>query len=80
MRDDILIGCKLKVYNLDNDRLLRFVGRIYVPKNDDIKRLVMEKAHIAPYFAHLKVKKMLIDLKGLFFWIGMKKDITQFLA
>ena len=40
----------------------------------------MKEAHQAPYATHPGVQKMYADLKKLFFWTGMKKDITKFVA
>jgi len=40
----------------------------------------MKEAHQAPYAAHPGVQKMYAHLKQLFFWTGMKKDITMFVA
>jgi len=42
-------------YTLDNCGLLEFRGRLYVPENDDIRRLIMEETHRAPFFARTRV-------------------------
>lgn len=68
---------KYEDYSLDNDGLLRFRGRLYVPPNEDIRQLILNEAHRAVYMAHPGVKKMSADLKPLFFWKGMKKDIVN---
>jgi hypothetical protein len=67
-------------YSLDNDGLLRFRGRIYVPPNDELRVLILSEAHRAVYMAHPGVTKMRADLKPLFFWKGMKADIVNFVA
>ena len=48
--------------------------------DDELQKLTMKEAHQAPYVSHPRVKKMYAYLKQLFFWTGMKKDITQFVA
>jgi hypothetical protein len=34
---------------------------MYVPKNEDLRRLIMEEAHRAHYFEHPRVNKMHVD-------------------
>eukprot|EP00253_Pinus_taeda_P020615 PITA_20615 len=53
---------------------------IYVPPNEEIRQLILNEAHRAVYMAHPGVKKMSVDLKPLFFWKGMKKDIVNLVA
>lgn len=42
-------------YTLDNDGLLRYKGRMYVPSDDELRKLIMKEAHQAPYATHLGV-------------------------
>ena len=53
---------------------------MYIPGDDELRKLIMKEAHQAPYATHPGVQKMYTDLKQLFFWTGMKKDITKFVA
>ena len=71
---------KYEEYSLDNDGLLRFWGRIYVPPNENIHQLILNEAHHAIYMAHPGVRKMSVNLKPLFFWKGVKKDIVNLVA
>jgi hypothetical protein len=65
---------------VDNDKLLRFNNRIYIPPNDELRSLILNEGHRAVYMAHLGFTKMRVDLKPLFFWKGMKEDIVKFVA
>jgi hypothetical protein len=67
-------------YSLESDGLLRHQGRIYVPLSNNLRRVIMVEAHRAPYSAHPGVKKMYSDLRQLYFWSGMKRDIADFVA
>ena len=58
---------KLKGFIVDNDRLLRFKSQIYIPPNDALMNLILNKAHRVVYMAHSGVMKMREDLKPLFF-------------
>ena len=59
---------------------MRFKNRIYVPSNDELRRLIINEAHRAVYMDHLGVTTMRADLKPLFFWKGMKADIVNYVA
>jgi hypothetical protein len=67
-------------FMLDDDGLLRFKNRIYVPSNDELRSLILNEAHRAVYMAHPGVTKMRADLKPLFFWKGMKANIVNYVA
>jgi hypothetical protein len=67
-------------FSFDNDGLLRFKNRIYLPPNDELRMLILSEAHRAFYMAHPRVTKMRVDLKPLFFWKGMKADIVKYVA
>jgi hypothetical protein len=54
-------------YSLENYGLLRYNGIIYVPPNDELRKLILNDYHRAVYMAHLGVMKMKEDLKPLFF-------------
>jgi hypothetical protein len=58
---------KYEGYSLDNDGLLRFNGRIYIPPNNKLIILILSEEHQAIYMAHPRVTKMKVDLKPLFF-------------
>jgi hypothetical protein len=67
-------------YTLDSGRLLSYNGRICVPPNDEMKKLMLIEAHRVVYMAHPGVTKMKTNLKPLFFWKGMKNDIVNYVA
>jgi hypothetical protein len=71
---------KFEGFTMDNDELLRFKIRIYVPPNDELRSLILNEAHRVVYMAHPRVMKMREDLKPLFFWKGMKTDIVNYMA
>ena len=56
------------------------MGHIYVPMLGDICTLVLLEAYCAPYFAHLDVKKMHVDLKQVYFWARVRHDIIDFVV
>jgi hypothetical protein len=54
-------------FTFDDDGLLRFKNRIYVPPNGELRGLILNEDHIALYMAHPTVTKMREDLRPLFF-------------
>ena len=71
---------KYEGYNLETDGLLRYQGRMYIPENGDIRSIILKEAHRSLYCAHPGVKKMDTEMKKLFFWVGMKRDVVHFIA
>eukprot|EP00253_Pinus_taeda_P029424 PITA_29424 len=71
---------KFEGYELESDGILRFHGRMYIPDDKDLRDTILREAHNTVYCAHPGVGKMYADTKKLFFWAGMKRDITQFVA
>jgi hypothetical protein len=67
-------------FTFDDDGLLRFKNRIYVPLNAELRSLILSEAHRVGYMAHPRITKMRVDLKPLFFWKGMKEDIVNYVA
>ena len=53
---------------------------MYIPKSGDVRSIILKEAHSALYCAHLGVKKMYADMRNLFFWVGMKRDVVDFIA
>jgi hypothetical protein len=53
---------------------------MYIPENGDIQSIILKEAHRALYCAHPGVKKMYVDMRKLFFWVGMKRDVVHFVA
>ena len=44
-------------YKLEEDGLLTYKGRIYIPNVADLRRIVMDKIHQAPYSGHPRYHK-----------------------
>jgi hypothetical protein len=77
---DTMMVPRFEGYTLDNDGLMRYSNRIYVPPNDELRSLILSEVHRAVYMAHPGVMKMKENLKPLFFWKGMKENIVSYMA
>jgi hypothetical protein len=71
---------KYEGYSLEADKLLRYRGRMYIPEDGDIQSIILKESHRVLYCAHLGVKKMYVDTRKIFFWVGMKCDVVHFIA
>jgi hypothetical protein len=76
----MMMVAQFEGFTLDNDGLLRFKNQIYVPMNNELKSLILNKYRREAYMIHLGVTDMRADLKPLFFWKGMKADIDNYVA
>ncbi|KAJ0666882.1 putative nucleotidyltransferase, Ribonuclease H [Helianthus annuus] len=62
------------------DGLLYFMNRLWVPKHDDLRTFLMNEAHKSRYSVHPGADKMYMDLRNLYWWPGMKRDVTLYVA
>ena len=51
-----------------------------MPDVDGLRQRILQEAHNAPYSFHPGVTKMYQDVKGMYWWNGMKKDVAQYVA
>ncbi|WJX17476.1 hypothetical protein P8452_07389 [Trifolium repens] len=65
-------------FNIGNDGILRFQERLCVPQNTEIRKLILEEGHKSKLSFHPGATKMYQDLKKMFWWFGMKKQIAEY--
>lgn len=49
-------------------------------KIEELRRKILEEAHKSTYSIHLGATKIYRDLKQLYWWEGMKKDVADFMS
>ena len=59
---------------------MRVGDRLCVPDVDGLRQRILQEAHNAPYSVHPGVTKMYQDVKGMYWWNGIKKDVAQYVA
>ena len=67
-------------YKLEEDGILTYKGRIYIPDVADLRRVVMDEIHQAPYSGHPGYQKTITTARKQYFWPGMKKDIAEHIS
>jgi len=55
-------------------------GWLCVPNVMECKKDLMKEAHNSTFTTHIGSTKMYHDLKTLFWWTGMKRDMADFVA
>ena len=71
---------KFTDFILDDEGILWISGRLCVPDVDNLRKKILEEAHFIAYSAHLGATKMYHIIKDLYWWDGMKKDITDYVS
>nr|GEX13129.1 putative reverse transcriptase domain-containing protein [Tanacetum cinerariifolium] len=62
------------------DRNWNFMDRIWVPLVGDVRMVILNKAHKSRYAVHPGTDKMYHDLRDMYWWPGMKRDIAIYKA
>lgn len=71
---------KIVEFKKDIDGVIKFQDRICVPNDSEIKRLILDEAHKSKLSIHPGATKMYQDLKRMYWWPKMKKEITCYVA
>ncbi|KAK6149518.1 hypothetical protein DH2020_017043 [Rehmannia glutinosa] len=68
----------VKGFLLTDEGVLTYEGRLCVPKEEELRKEILEEAHCTPYTAHPGGTKMYRDLKRIFWWRSMRRNIGNF--
>ncbi|GKD92336.1 reverse transcriptase domain-containing protein, partial [Tanacetum coccineum] len=59
---------------------LYFMDRIWVPLVGSMRTMIMDEAHRSKYSVHPRADKMCHDLRDMYWWPGMKRDIATYVS
>jgi hypothetical protein len=76
----LIIDGKGKDFREDAEGVVWFKDRLCVPDIKSIWELILKEAHETTYSIHPGSEKMYQDLKKIFWWYGMKKEIAEYVA
>nr|GEZ70102.1 putative reverse transcriptase domain-containing protein [Tanacetum cinerariifolium] len=62
------------------DESLYFMDGIWVPLVEDVRMVILNEAHKSRYFVHPGVDKMYHDLRDVYWWLRMKRDIAIYIS
>src|SRR6266540_663770 len=71
---------KAKCFTIDDEGVIWFGKRLVVPKDFELRRKILDEAHISLLSIHPGSSKMYQDLKQKFWWTRMKREITRYIA
>ncbi|GKC25513.1 putative reverse transcriptase domain-containing protein [Tanacetum coccineum] len=57
-----------------------FMDRIWVPLVGDVRKMIMDEAHTMKYSIHPRANKMYHDLRDMYWWPGMKRDVATYVS
>ncbi|XP_070022988.1 uncharacterized protein [Nicotiana sylvestris] len=63
-----------------NDGTLRYQDCLCVPDIDGLRERIMAEAHTSRYSVHPSSTKMYHNLKEIYWWNNMKRDVADFVA
>jgi hypothetical protein len=67
-------------FTIATDGVILYEGRICVPQDLELKRLILEEAHKSGFSIHPGSTKMYHDLKRNYWWPNMNTEIAEFVA
>ncbi|XP_070017410.1 uncharacterized protein [Nicotiana sylvestris] len=67
-------------FEITEDGVLRYRGQLCVPNVAGLRRQVMGETHYSRYSIHQGAIKMYYDIREVYRWDRMKKDIAEFVA
>jgi hypothetical protein len=71
---------KYKCFQEDPKGILRFDGRMVVPKNSQLCKQIMDESHLSKFAIHPGSTKMYQDLKRNFWWTRMRREIAKYVS
>ena len=71
---------RVQCFHQDNDGVLCFKNRVVVPKDLELRKQILDEAHLSRYSIHPGSSKMYQDLKQRFWWTRMKREIARYVS
>ncbi|GAU37339.1 hypothetical protein TSUD_395200 [Trifolium subterraneum] len=65
-------------FKMDEDGIVKFRGRVCVPDVPELKKMIFDEGHKSGLSIHPGLVKMYQDLKKLFWWPRMHKEIAEY--
>jgi hypothetical protein len=69
-----------KCFRQDNKGVLWFEDRLVVPKNPELRKKILDEAHLSKFSMHPDSNKMYHDLRSLYWWTRMKREIAKYVS
>jgi hypothetical protein len=77
--EDIVIG-KSPGFRMDDNGILWFGKKLCVLEDQTIRQAILREAHESAYSIHPGSTKMYLDLKQKYWWVGLKRDVAEYVV
>jgi hypothetical protein len=71
---------KYKCFRVDPEGVQWFNEHIVVPKDHELRKQILDEAHLSKFSIHPSSTKMYQDLKQNFWWTRMKQEIARYVS
>jgi uncharacterized membrane protein YheB (UPF0754 family) len=71
---------KYKCFRQDNKGVLWFEDRLVVPENSELRKKILDEAHLSKFSMHPGSNKIYHDLRSLYWWTRMKREIAKYIS
>ncbi|WMV08139.1 hypothetical protein MTR67_001524 [Solanum verrucosum] len=71
---------KVEVFSQEGDGVLHYQGHLCIPKVGELGQKILIESHNSRYSIHPGATKIYRDLREVFWWNGIKRDIANFVA
>ena len=71
---------KYKCFRQDSKGILWFGDRLVVPKDPELRKKILDEAHLSKFSMHPGSNKMYHDLRTLYWWTRMKREIAKYIT
>jgi hypothetical protein len=71
---------KYDCFQRDDKGVVWFGQRLVVPRNQDLKKEILDEAHLSKFTIHPGSTKMYQDLRENFWWSNMKGEIAEYVS
>ncbi|KAM1152397.1 hypothetical protein ACFX19_035618 [Malus domestica] len=76
----VLDGRKKNLWIRDLDGMLMQGDRMFVPNVEELKKDILDEAHISAYAMHPGSTKMYHTIRHFYYWPGMKREIAEYVS
>jgi hypothetical protein len=70
---------KYKCFHQDINCILWFEDRLVVPKDPELRKKILDEAHLSKFSIHPGSNKMYHDLRSLYWWTRLKREIAKYI-
>jgi hypothetical protein len=71
---------KYKCFRQDSKGVLWFEDRLVVPKNPELRKKILDEAHLSKFSMHPGSNMIYHDLRPLYWWTRMKREIAKYVS